>query len=289
MNAVFAIGKILVVFVWTLTLLPAQVYGLAFGTALRERVPVRYHNGLRRILGLHVEVSGSRVAGSDPVLYVANHSSWLDIVVLSCVIPGSFVSKSEVKAWPIFGWLARLQRSVFIERRPKFAASHRDEISRRLSAGDKLILFPEGTSSDGNRVLPFKSALFAVAERPISGGALVVQPVSVAYTKLDHMPLGRHLRPLFTWYGDMALGSHLWTMLGLGPSTVEITFHDSLSIADFDNRKALADHCCRVVAAGLSDSLTGRRDRSLAPPPALNPVDVSRPANTRAQAVAIGQ
>ena len=239
-------------------LLPAHLYGLAFRTPLRERIPVRYHKGVGNILGLHIEVNGSRIAGSEPVLYVANHSSWLDIVVLSCVIPGSFVSKAEVRNWPIFGLLARLQRSVFIERRANLAVSHRDEISNRLSAGDKLILFPEGTSSDGNRVLPFKSALFAVAERPIAGAPLTVQPVSVAYTKLDFMPLGRHLRPLFTWYGDMALGGHLWRMLGLGPSTVVVWFHDPVNIADFKDRKALADHCYHVVAAGLSNALTGR-------------------------------
>ncbi|MDA0261899.1 MAG: lysophospholipid acyltransferase family protein [Proteobacteria bacterium] len=258
MRTVFAISKILGVVAWTLTLLSAHLYGLAFRTPLRERIPVRYHNGLRRILGLSVDMFGRRQIGTDPILYVANHSSWLDIVVLSCVIPGSFVSKSEVKKWPIFGQLARLQRSVFIERRSNLAANHRDEIRDRLNAGDKLILFPEGTSSDGNRVLPFKSALFAVAERQVGGKSLTVQPVSVAYTKLDNMPLGRHLRPLFTWYGDMALGGHLWRMLGLGPLTVTVTFHDPVSIADFGNRKALAEHCRKVVAAGLSNALTGR-------------------------------
>jgi len=257
-KTVFAIGKILGVFVWTLILLPAHLFGLAFQTPLRERIPVRYHNGLGRILGLHIEASGSRFTGVEPVLYVANHSSWLDIVVLSCVIPGSFVSKAEVQNWPIFGLLARLQRSIFIERRAKLAANHRDEISDRLGAGDKLILFPEGTSSDGNRVLPFKSALFAVAERSFGGVPLMVQPVSVAYTKLDHMPIGRHHRPLLTWYGDMALGGHLWRMLGLGPSTVSVTFHAPISIAEHKNRKALANYCQKVVAMGLSNALTGR-------------------------------
>lgn len=267
MKTVFAIGKIIGVFGWTLTLLPAHLYGLALRTPLRERIPVRYHRGVSRLIGLHVEVQGSRHGGRDPVLFVVNHSSWLDIVVLSCVIPGSFVSKAEVRNWPIFGLLARLQRSVFIERRPNLAANHRDDISERLAAGDKLILFPEGTSGDGNRVLPFKSALFAVAERSVAGKPLTVQPVSVAYTRLDFMPLGRHLRPLFTWYGDMTLARHLWRMLGLGPSTVMVTFHEPVRIADFAHRKALADHCHRVVSEGLSNALTGRvacesRDRA---------------------------
>ena len=261
-------------------LLPVHLYGLARRTPLRERIPVRYHRGVSRIIGVHVEVRGERHEGGDPVLYVANHSSWLDIIVLSCVIPGSFVSKAEVRNWPIFGLLARLQRSVFIERRRNLAADHRDEISDRLGAGDKLILFPEGTSGDGNRVLPFKSALFAVAERPVAGRPLTVQPVSVAYTKLDFMPMGRHLRPLFTWYGDMALGGHLWRMLGLGPSTVAVTFHDPVSIADFPNRKVLADHCRRIVSNGLSNALTGRGTPET---PAFN----KKPTNIGAAAAAV--
>ena len=252
-----ALSKIVAIAGWTLILLPAQLVGLMVYRPLAVRVPLLYHRGICRVLGLHVEIWGRRTT-SSPALFVSNHSSWLDITVLAKVIPGSFISKREVANWPFFGLLARLQRSIFIERDRRLVADHRDVISVRLENGDNLILFPEGTSGDGNRVLTFKSALFAVAEQPVRGRPLTIQPVTVAYTRLDFMPLGRHLRPYFAWYGNMPMGSHLWRVLGLGPATVVVTFHDTITIEDFASRKALAEHCHAVVAHGLSQALSGR-------------------------------
>ena len=142
---------------------------------------------------------------------------------------------------------------------------HKDEIEKRLLEGDVLILFPEGTSNDGNRILPFRSALFSVAERRVEGEALVVQPVSLAYTRLDGMPLGRSFRPFFAWYGDMELPPHLWQMLGLGIVTAEVIFHEPVTIDRFGSRKALAEHCWRMVSEGLASLLTGRPQRYPAP------------------------
>ena len=116
---------------------------------------------------------------------------------------------------------------------------------RRLENGDNLILFPEGTSSDGNAVLPFKSALFSVAQVEPHGRPLLVQPVSLAYTRLDGMPVGRALRPYFAWYGDMTLAPHFWEVAGLGHTTVDVVFHSPVTIAGYESRKALADHCRR--------------------------------------------
>jgi 1-acyl-sn-glycerol-3-phosphate acyltransferase len=147
--------------------------------------------------------------------------SWLDIVALSALIPGSFVAK--------------LQRSIFIERRRRRAAASRDQMNERHAAGDLLILFPEGTSSDGNRVLPFKSSFFGVAEAPIRGRRLAVQPVSIAYTRLDNMPMG-----------------------GAGAVTAVVEFHPVVTIERFSSRKALSAHCHAEVATGLSGALAGR-------------------------------
>src|SRR5256714_15267935 len=144
-----------------------------------------------------------------PVLFPANPVSYLDITIFSSLIAGSFVAKREVAGWPLFGWLAKLQRSVFIDRQVRSTADQRDSIAGRLAAGDALILFPEGTSGDGNRVLPFKSALFSVADQPATG-PVTVQPVSIAYTRLNSMPIGRRYRPLFAWYGAMPMAPHLW-------------------------------------------------------------------------------
>jgi 1-acyl-sn-glycerol-3-phosphate acyltransferase len=137
-------------------------------------------------------------------------------------------------------------------------AGQRDAIVARLQVGDDLILFPEGTSSDGNRTLPFKSALLSCAETAIDGRHVTVQPVSVAYTRLDGMPLGRNLRPFYAWYGDMDLMPHIWQALGLGTVTIEVQFHAPTTIAEHANRKALTRHCEQAVTGGMAAALSGR-------------------------------
>jgi len=145
-------------------------------------------------------------------------------------------------------------------------AGQRDALGERLREGDNLVLFPEGTSSDGSRVLPFKSSLLAVAEREINGQPLTVQPVSIAYTRLDGMPMGRYLRPFFAWYGDMDLAGHLWHAVGLGRVTVVVEFHDPVTLEQFGSRKALSDHCYEVVSRGVAAALAGR-PQALLPSP----------------------
>jgi lyso-ornithine lipid O-acyltransferase len=248
----------------TLPLLPLQALAVFFKLELARTLPPAYHRLVCRILGIRVAAQGE-MAKNRPLLIVGNHTSYLDIEVLGSLIPGSFVAKAEIARWPFFGWLAKLQRSVFIERRSSKAREHKDEIEKRLLEGDVLILFPEGTSNDGNRILPFRSALFSVAERRVEGEALVVQPVSLAYTRLDGMPMGRSFRPFFAWYGDMELPPHLWQMLGLGIVTAEVIFHEPVTIDRFGSRKALAEHCWRIVSEGLASLLTGRPQRYPAP------------------------
>jgi lyso-ornithine lipid O-acyltransferase len=241
---------------FTVLLMPAQIVALALNRRWARRIPLFYHRNCCRILGIRVSVRG-KVSNASPTLFVCNHSSYLDIAVLSSVLEASFVSKAEVKNWPLFGTLARLQRTVFIERRAAEIKNHRDEIGRRLDEGDNLILFPEGTSTDGTRVRAFRTALFAVAEREVAGAPLTVQPVSLAYTRLDGIPLGRALRPLYTWFGEMELMPHIWSMLGLGKLTVEVEFHRPVSFAEFGSRKALAAHCHDAVAGGLAAANAG--------------------------------
>jgi 1-acyl-sn-glycerol-3-phosphate acyltransferase len=248
----------------TVPLLPVQALALALRFPLATKLPLIYHRLVCRILGIRVSVRGT-LAPARPLLVAANHSSYLDIEVLGGLVPGSFVAKAEIAGWPFFGWLAKLQRSVFIERRSSKAREHKDEIEKRLIEGDVLILFPEGTSDDGNRLLPFRSALFSVAERRIEGEPLVVQPVSLAYTRLDGMPMGRSFRPFFAWYGDMALAPHLWRMLGMGVLTAEVIFHEPVTIDRFASRKAMAEHCWRVVSEGVASLLAGRPQRHPVP------------------------
>lgn len=242
---------------WTLLLMPAQIVSLWLKLPARDSIPHFYHRVCLRLLGIKLDVRGAPSA-ARPTLFVSNHSSYLDIEVLSAVIAGSFVAKSEVATWPFFGLLAKLQRSVFIDRRRSGADRHRDSLQGRLEAGDTLILFPEGTSSDGNRTLPFKSALFAVASLRIADQPLTIQPVSVTCVALDRIPLGRRHRDVYAWYGDMPLLPHLWRAAGLGRLTVIVQFHSPVTLASFGSRKALADHCWRCVATGVAAANSGR-------------------------------
>ena len=243
---------------WTLLLIPVQGLVVVLRSPLRYRIPLVYHRGCAAILGIGMGVRG-KGAADGPVLFVSNHSSYLDITVLGSVIPASFVAKSEVAGWPFFGALAKLQQTVFVERKARAGVERqRDELGARLDSGDNLILFPEGTSSDGNRTLPFKTALFAVAARRIGDRPLTVQPVSIAPTRLDGIPMGIAFRPYYAWYGDMDLAPHLWTVFTLGRMTVEVEFHPPVTIDGFSSRKALADHCQRAVAQGVERAVSGK-------------------------------
>jgi 1-acyl-sn-glycerol-3-phosphate acyltransferase len=248
----------------TLPLMGVQFLLVRLGLRARDSLPLWYHRQVCRIAGFRV-VRRGQLSKAHPTLFVSNHSSYFDIIVMGSLIKGSFVAKTEVGTWPLFGWLAKLQRSVFIDRQRKEAAAHRDTLVSRLEAGDNLILFPEGTSNDGNRVLPFKSALFAAASLRPRGEPLTVQPVSITYTALYGMPMGRALRNFYAWYGDMELAGHLWRALGLGRATVVVQFHDPVTLEDFSSRKALADHCYRKVSEGVATALAGRPQRHQEP------------------------
>ena len=242
----------------TVAMMPAQAFALWVSPAgLATRLPGLYHRIAVSILGIKVDVSGVR-SDRRPTLYLVNHISYLDIEVLSSILIASFIAKAEISRWPFFGWLAKLQRTVFIDRKARSLSEQRETISRRLLTGDDLILFPEGTSGDGNRVLPFKSALLSIAELSIDGTPLTVQPVSLAYTSLNGIPVGRDWRPHFAWYGDMELVPHLWEMLGFGRLSARVHFHAPVRLSDFASRKALSEHCRSVIAAGVSAANTGR-------------------------------
>jgi len=255
------VRRLLIYLGWTVLLMPVQALGLALRRQWTTRLPRFYHRSCCRILGLKVRRIG-RPTQARPVLFAANHISYLDITVLGSLLAVSFIAKREVARWPLFGWLARLQRSVFIDRQVRSTREQRDSIAGRLAGNEALVLFAEGTSGDGNRILPFKSALFSVADskaldRP--DDEIAVQPVSIAYTRLDGMPIGRRLRPLFAWYGSMSLAPHLWTVLGLGTVEVVVEFHPPTTLAQCGSRKALARYCEERVATGMASALSGRR------------------------------
>lgn len=248
-------------------LAPVQLAVLVSGRGDPVELARFFHRRLTRLLGFHVRRHG-RMAGADglgPVLYVANHVSYLDIPVLGSLIPASFVAKAEVEKWPLFGLLARMQNTVFIERRSARAGTHRSALRERLEKGDNLIVFPEGTSSDGQRTLPFKSTLFSVVEQDLlSGGEVRIQPVSIACTEIGGLPMGRDWRPYYAWYGDMTLLKHLWDVFKIGHFTIDVVFHEPVTMARFGDRKSLALHCQKLTASGVEKALRGRLEKDLA-------------------------
>ncbi len=256
LRAFFRIGVYLIL---TIALLPVQLLALRFSRSLSVRLPLAYHQLCTKILGFKIRTHGT-IKNGAPILFVCNHTSYSDIAIIGSLLPASFVAKSEVANWPFFGLLAKLQRTVFVDRRRKRTSHQRDAMIQRMEEGDNLILFPEGTSSDGNFVLPFKSALFSVAQEEPLGKPLLIQPVSVAYTRLDGMPIGRALRPYFAWYGDMTLAPHFWAVSGLGQITVDVIFHRPVTISEYNTRKKLADYCHTVVEQGVSLANAGRLD-----------------------------
>ncbi|MBL9046502.1 MAG: 1-acyl-sn-glycerol-3-phosphate acyltransferase [Tabrizicola sp.] len=193
------------------------------------------------LMGLRVVTRGQPIR--KPGAIVANHSSWLDVFVLNAAQNVFFVAKSEVASWPLIGWLARATGTMFIAR--KGAEAHRQKLAfeARLKVGHRLLFFPEGTSSDSIRVLPFKSTLFQAFYAPELERAMHIQPVTVIY----HAPSGEEPR-FYGWWGDMEFFSHfLTTLAARRQGWVELIFHPEVPVDAFAGRKELAQHCERVI------------------------------------------
>jgi 1-acyl-sn-glycerol-3-phosphate acyltransferase len=226
----------------TLPLMPLQWLAIALKRPLRRRIPVLYHRFVCRLLGIRVRLTGAPVS-DRPLLIVANHSSWLDISIITSMAPVVFVAKSEIARWPFFGWLAKLQRSVFVERdRKQKTGAVNAEIAQRLAEGDPVLLFGEGTAGDGNRVLPFRTALIGAAGAALAAAheRVWIQPLSIAYVSQQGIPLGRHLRPRAAWYGKMKLVPHIGGIARIGAIDVSVTWGEPVAYDAQADRKDLA-------------------------------------------------
>jgi 1-acyl-sn-glycerol-3-phosphate acyltransferase len=259
--------RLLLVLLCTLVAVPVQAILVLLPGTAKARFPRLYWHAMCRSIGLHVQVIGApaqRGADGRPIVYVSNHSSWLDILVLGSQLRACFVAKQELRRWPLIATVARLGRSVFVRRRRGSVLHERDDMHARLVAGDNLILFPEGTSSDGSRVLPFRSAFLSIAEQPVTADGMppLVQPVSVVYDRLSGLPTGRANRPLFAWYGDMDIASHFWRLAQYCGLRVTVVMHTTLDPRAFPGRKELTAATWRAAASGAA---TLRQNRPAAP------------------------
>lgn len=244
----------------TFAILPVQLVGLWFDFRYRRSLPRYWHRIACYCLKVKVVVHG-QPHDKRPLLLAVNHASWIDILVLGSVADVVFVAKSEVRDWPVFGFLAKLQKTIFVEREQKRDAGNQvSEIARRMAAGEIVVLFPEGTTSDGNRMLEVKSSLFGAAStsaEQINGETVFVQPVAIAYTGVNGMAMGRYHRFIAAWPGSIGLVPHLRGLLKTNGISVDVTFGDAESFSKGDNRKHLATKMRDKIREMLHFSLRG--------------------------------
>ena len=225
----------------TLPLIPLQWFFNKTNNPLRRKLPLLWHRMAACLVGLRVHVRG-KMSAQRPLLLTANHVSWLDIVAFGVTGPISFIAKQEVSKWPAFGMLAKLQRTVFVNRENRSATGDKTtEIAKRLHEGDAMVLFAEGTSTSGVHVKPFRSALLGAVQKAAGDGETIhVQPVAIAYTHISGMPAFIDERDFTGFYGDMDLVSSLWPILKEGAIDVTICFGDPIIADKTTDRKQLS-------------------------------------------------
>lgn len=239
--------------------IPMQWISVKLGLPTRRLIPMYYHRLCLWLLGVRVELRG--VPSKDrPLLFIANHSSWLDHLILSSTTPLVFIAKKEIASWPVFGTLAKLQRSVFVDRaRRQETGAVNEEISSRLTGGDPVVLYGEGTTGDGNRVLPFRSALLGAMSMTVGEGQTgYLQPVSIAYTRLQGLPMGRQHRPVAAWFGDTSITKHIGRVLKIGGIDAVVTFGSAIAVTLEMDRKAVAKSLELSVRHMTADARMGR-------------------------------
>ena len=198
-----------------------------------QKIVQIFHKMLLWLMNINVEIAGTINNPNVPTLYISNHLSYLDIPVLGSIINGRFIAKNEISNWPVFGYLSKVGNTIFINRNLRFLKKNKSIIYDFISKGDSIILFPEGTTSDGIRVLKFKSSLLTSLEQK----NVLIQPIVIKYRSINGMPLNRWLKPIVAWYGDMDLKPHLINILKLFSIKVQITYLPTLNGKDFTNRK----------------------------------------------------
>ena len=224
----------------TALLIPVQWLALKFNLGISRKIPMLWHKIATSLVGVRIRVTGN-IPTKRPMMIVSNHISWMDIPVLGSIMELSFIAKSEVNEMPGANLLSRLQRTIYVVRDEKRKAGQQaQEITQRMLDGDAVVLFGEGTTHDGNRIGTFKSALLGAAQFALKDEAVesvLIQPVSIAYTKLHGMPMGRYTRAKAAWYGDMTLGSHAVNIIMQGAWDVEVIFGDPIVFDEDSNRR----------------------------------------------------
>jgi 1-acyl-sn-glycerol-3-phosphate acyltransferase len=211
----------------------------------RSPWPRRFLGFVGRAAGMRARVVGTPL--KSHVLFLANHLSWLDIMLIAGASGAAFVSKDEVGKWPVIGWLSRLNNTVFIARTERKAVrGQADALRAALATGQPVALFPEGTTEGGTETLPFRASLLASLFPPLPG--LRVQPVAIDYGEAG---------PDIAWVGDEAAGANAKRVLARR-GTAEVTLHflEPIDPASLPDRKALAERSREAIVSALGASAT---------------------------------
>lgn len=228
-------------------LLPGYLISYPFGKRIRRFFSYPFFRYCVKCAGLNLNIVGSfdKKAAN---FYISNHVSYLDIPVLASMIDGLFIAKSEVAKWPLIGFLAKIGRTHFVSRKAVNTLKEREEIAHRLKKGETILLFPEGSSSDGNNLLPFRPGLLSTALLPINDIQIAIQPVTITYG--PDAPQDK--REKYAWYGDMEMGPHVWYLLGIKEKiNVTLTFHECQCPKQFNDRKIFAAWAEETIRSGL--------------------------------------
>ena len=245
--------RLIIFFILTFTLLPFQIIIILFFTKFVYIIPAFYHKICCKILGIKIKKIG-KISATKPTLFVSNHASYLDIIILSSLFKSSFIAKKEVSSWPLLGILAKLQNTVFIDRKIGSIKEQENLIINHLKKKNNLIFFPEGTSSDGNKILPFKSSLFNIFQNK-NNPSINIQTITIIYKKVNGITLNRVSRRDTTWHSNMEFIPNLINLLKKISIDIEVVFNEKFIPKVSFDRKKLAFFCWKNINYTLINNL----------------------------------
>ena len=245
--------RLIIFLLLTVALLPFQFIIIFFVKNYTYVIPYFYHKICRRIFGIKIKTFG-KVSVNFPILLISNHASYLDIIILGSLFKTSFVAKREVEKWPLFGILAKLQNTIFIDRKISSLKIQENKIIKHLNKKKNLVIFPEGTSSDGNKVLPFKSSLFNIFEKNLNA-KISIQTITIIYKKINGIAMNRIDRKNITWHSNMDLITNIFNVLKKFNIEIEVIFNEKLLPGKEYDRKKIALYCWKKINYNLTNSL----------------------------------
>ena len=242
----FLLLKVSLIFLIILVLGPVQY--VLVKTKLRQRtyIPIIFHKALLKILGVKVKLIGEKTS-IRPLILAGNHTSYIDIIILGSIMPICFIAKQEIKSWFLFGFLAKMQNTIFIKRKNLKTLENIKSINKDLDSTSAVVLFPEGTTNSGKKVLNFKSSLFNLFE---GNNTLRLQNFSLCYTHVNDMPIDNRTRPQISWYGDMNIVTHLLNFLKLSSINATVVLHPVMQL-DGQDRKIISMSSIKQVKEGI--------------------------------------